>query len=114
MQLHALNLSKQLILDYKKFTVTLALRTGITLLKKIIMNKLFSILVIAAASFLVSCNENSTTEPTNKDSAHTGLEGTREEGSQLTGVQVDTSSGQNAQKESVDSSHVGKDSLHKK
>ncbi len=62
------------------------------------MKYLFSILVLASTYLLFSCNEHANNTKKNNDSAYSGLEGTREEASQLSNATIDTNSGQKGKK----------------
>ncbi len=62
------------------------------------MKNLFSILILGSACLLFSCNEHANNTKKNNDSAYSGLEGTREEASQLSNATVDTNSGQRGKK----------------
>jgi hypothetical protein len=55
----------------------------------------FSVVVIGV---LTSCNGSGNGNKKNNDSAYSGLEGTRENASQLSNATIDTSSGQNSKK----------------
>ena len=75
------------------------------------MKTYFSFLVIASFFLFFSCSENSSTDKKDNDSAYSGLEGTREDASQLSNAKVDTSGGQNVKKTANDSSKITKDTL---
>ncbi len=72
------------------------------------MKRLFSILIIAATCLFISCNEHANSTKKSNDSAYSGLEGTREDASQLSNATVDTNSGQTGKKPA----EVKKDSTH--
>ena len=65
---------------------------------KFILMKIILFLLMVASTSLISCNEHSDTTKKNNDSAYSGLEGTREEGSQLSNATLDTNSGQTGKK----------------
>ncbi len=65
------------------------------------MKLLFSLLIVASTGLVCSCNEHSNTTKKTNDSAYSGLEGTREEGSQLSNATLDTNSGQTGKKPEV-------------
>ena len=62
------------------------------------MKKLISVLIIAFTCLLFSCNQHANNTKKNNDSAYSGLEGTREDASQLSNATVDTNSGQTGKK----------------
>ncbi len=62
------------------------------------MKSFFSFLIIASTCFLVSCNEHAGSSKKNNDSAYSGLEGTREDASQLSNATIATNSGQTGKK----------------
>ena len=74
------------------------------------MKNLLLLLMIISAGIVSSCNQNAGAGKKNSDSAVSGLEGTRDEASQLSNATIDTSSGQSAKKTFKDSSYV-KDSV---
>lgn len=59
----------------------------------------------------VSCGNSSSGTANHSDSVHSGLEGTRDDASQLSNATVDTSSGQNVIKAPVEDSSKVPDSL---
>lgn len=75
------------------------------------MKSMFYFLILISVSLFYSCNENSGGDKKTNDSAYSGLEGTREDASQLSNATIDTSSGQSVKKTAKDSSFVKKDSL---
>ena len=63
------------------------------------MRSLAAIFLMAGLMMVISCQENSSGNiKKNNDSVHSGLEGTREDASQLSNATVDTSAGQSAKK----------------
>jgi len=74
------------------------------------MKTLSTAILVAGTFFLFSCGGNSSSSDKKKsDSAYTGLEGTREEASQLSNSTIDTSSGKSGKETMpVDSTAKGK------
>lgn len=75
------------------------------------MKKLFIFSIILSAVVMMSCNSNSSSEKKSSDSAYSGLEGTHEDRSQLSGSKIDTSSGQSSTKTANDSTYLNRKTL---
>ncbi len=63
--------------------------------------KIILLFLMVVSTSLISCNDHSNTTKKTNDSAYSGLEGTREEASQLSNATVDTNSGQTGKKPEV-------------
>ena len=75
------------------------------------MKNLITLLAILSTCFIYSCgNQTASTDKKVNDSSYSGLEGTRDDASQLSNSTIDTAGGQSMKKKAKDSSFVNKDS----
>ncbi len=65
------------------------------------MKSLFVALFLACFFLISSCQENTDNAKKETDSVHSGLEGTREQASQLSNATIDTSAGKSVKKSDV-------------
>lgn len=74
-----------------------------------LVKKAFFVITMAVTLGLNSCQDSSTSGNAGEsDSVHSGLEGTRDDASQLSNATIDTSSGQNVEKTAPGKDSSGK------